>query len=826
MARKRVAVVAVPDVADQKPFDAAKRGSAVLSRVSAAAELTGELDPAPTYLATGQTLLQIPVAPVRNGGEFRVADKGWPRSIREWLARLRFLPRALSQEKNGAPVEIAVMREAIAGYEPSPREATYESLRVEMARHDPTPYAQSAEVHVHELFWADLARAKHSAFRGLKDLFLLVFFFCGLGGLTAASGNAKPSAARKTLRFFAGLTERLLVLAVPGLVLAVLTMLVSAGAFGAISSVPGLPAFILGSAVGVISAAVMRYSTGRIWLERYTWVWLIILGISALFGGVSGLWFAGFERFTFWALAISLTLCAATGAGWLLKILNRRRPGAIEIGGLALLIVVIVFWRNLGVQAGVASELGGPWAKGAAAESLRSILSCLFPILWISIAISIMICGTLGVWEAHLSGLTGRARRRVIRSIRTMAMAQVFAATMIFVATAALWQLLALATPALAPVFDAGAVAGISVLIVVLIVAAFIAGWLFKQAGLLEKAPRDVAAAIAEDRTELASSLTSALRKSGLPTLLVFLVITVGVVASMVLRFSPAYEAQLAGEMTTATWPAVLMSIDRWAALIAGAVLIGAVVFSRGALRKVSLGTRAAVDVASEPANWLRVHPRGEAPRATITARFASLLRHLSQWRDEDGLGYDGVVILAHGHGSAIAAEIMRYLNFEWRARHDAGQLWEPALGRIFNPKDPNTLPVYFFTQGCPLRQLHATRFPVYYGWVTERESAAELSAASDPQPGPDPAEFGLTYWSNVYRPGDYVGRNLWELTGGDPWSGEWRSPAPNARERCIAVGAHRRYWDSTSPEVSVELERLISYVILWRRENVSPTLF
>jgi hypothetical protein len=836
MARKRVAVVAVPDVADQKPFDAAKRGSGVLSRVRAAAETTGELDPAPNYAATGQTLLQIPVAPIRNGGEFQVAAEKSPRSFRDWIRSRRFLPKALSKEyrvENGAPVEIAMMREAIAGYEPSPEESTYESLRIEMARTEPGPYAQSASVHVHELFWADLARAKHAAFRGLKDLFLLLFFFCGLGGLAAAFGGSKrdaeESGAQKTLRFFAGFTERLLVLAAPSLVLALLANLLTAEVFSWVSAVPGLPAMLLGIGVGVISAAVMRYSTGRIWLERYTWVWLIILLIAAAFGGVFGFWFRGFDRFTAWALIASLGLVFVVGAVLLLIVLNRRRPGALEIGSLILIIVGSLFCWNLANVGSGSQDLGGAWAKTATARTLVTSLSCLFWALWIVIAVSIVLSSLFGIFVAHFSGLKGGARRSAIRAVRTMAMAQTFSAALIFVATAALWQLLALFSPALAPAFLAGAPPGISILVIGFIVAAFIAGWLFKQAGLLERPPKDVLAAIAEDRSALAGSLTSALQKSGLPTLLVFLIITVGIFGSAVVRFSPEYEAQLnlaiAGE-SAGGWPAILMIVDRWATFLAGAVLFCSIVLSRGPLRRISLGTRAAVDIASEPANWLRVHPRGRTPRATISARFASVLRHLCEWREEDGSGYDGIVIMAHGHGSAISAEILRYLNFEWNKRHAAGQIWEPILGRIFNPADPNYLPLYFFTQGCPLRQLHAMRFPVLYRWVTERESTVELPAAAGAQPGPEPAELGLTYWSNVYRPGDYVGRNLWEVTGGDPWSGEWRVPAPNARERCIAVGAHRRYWDSTAPEVAIELERLISYVILWRRENVSPTLF
>ena len=78
---------------------------------------------------------------------------------------------------------------------------------------------------------------------------------------------------------------------------------------------------------------------------------------------------------------------------------------------------------------------------------------------------------------------------------------------------------------------------------------------------------------------------------------------------------------------------------------------------------------------------------------------------------------------------------------------------------------------------------------------------------------------MNVTFWSNAYRSGDYVGRSL--------WVGQWldrnvtgdttqppavaRTGAPRScEEMCIGLGAHTHYWDRTAPEVAARLDQLI----------------
>lgn len=227
-----------------------------------------------------------------------------------------------------------------------------------------------------------------------------------------------------------------------------------------------------------------------------------------------------------------------------------------------------------------------------------------------------------------------------------------------------------------------------------------------------------------------------------------------------------------------------------------------------GRLSKLALGFRPVVRVALDVDNWLREHPRATNPTARICGRYVSLLRYVAQWKDEDGKGYDAVIIFAHSQGTIITADLLRFLDVEAHNRGSYAQYDETlaALDRVN---------LYLFTMGCPLRQLYGLRFPYLYGY-------APTGQADDLLPRPE--DLGVKEWVNAYRTGDYVGRYLWRP---HPWQPvgtvsfrTWDPPQgipENVWEKdgrvefSIGPGAHTHYWDSTAEPIAETMDVMIA---------------
>ena len=260
---------------------------------------------------------------------------------------------------------------------------------------------------------------------------------------------------------------------------------------------------------------------------------------------------------------------------------------------------------------------------------------------------------------------------------------------------------------------------------------------------------------------------------------------------------------------------------------VAGAA-VGVLGFA-GRLKNFAGGLRTLVRVMLDVDNWLREHPRNYNPTARICGRYVSVLRHISEWRDSDPdkSPYDAMVIIAHSQGTVITADFLRFLHSE---SEQAGSMddYDPEL------KQFASMPKFFFTMGCPLRQLYGLRFPYLYGWAMNR--IADDSPAPGPPPdiggdeAPRPCSLGVERWINAYRSGDYVGRYLWR--GGDDsyrwdpisttYEQEWDPPtgkpervsadkAGHRIECCIGPGAHTHYWDHTAGLIAEVLDRIIN---------------
>ncbi len=233
-------------------------------------------------------------------------------------------------------------------------------------------------------------------------------------------------------------------------------------------------------------------------------------------------------------------------------------------------------------------------------------------------------------------------------------------------------------------------------------------------------------------------------------------------------------------------------------------------------LARVIEPLRPFIDVALDTDSYLWQFPREETPKALIAERFASLLRHLSLWRDDDGRGYRAIVFVAHSQGTVLTADTLAFLCREGN----------PHLPRASESTPPQP-DLYFFTMGSPLRQLYSRTFPHLFWWVHGEpvEWAGEVKEASpsDKEPAadhaipcdafPKPSRLGVRKWVNAYYTGDYVGRALWpDRTGGVPFeAGVREDPDRMRRERCRGAGAHMHYWDEAAEAVGEELDTLIN---------------
>jgi hypothetical protein len=125
-------------------------------------------------------------------------------------------------------------------------------------------------------------------------------------------------------------------------------------------------------------------------------------------------------------------------------------------------------------------------------------------------------------------------------------------------------------------------------------------------------------------------------------------------------------------------------------------------------------------------------------------------------------------------------------------------------------------------TLGSPLRQLYAQRFPWLYDWVgsAERDSIEALKA-------PDQ----VIAWTNAFGAGDYIGRAYWKDPRAPVIVKEpvpesvpvTTAPGENRREFCIGAFAHVHYWDPQNFPVAKELDNLIAALRISRDKVIAP---
>jgi len=173
---------------------------------------------------------------------------------------------------------------------------------------------------------------------------------------------------------------------------------------------------------------------------------------------------------------------------------------------------------------------------------------------------------------------------------------------------------------------------------------------------------------------------------------------------------------------------------------------------------------------------------------------------------------------VAHSQGTVITTDLLRFIRVECSASDNhVFQPYDGALSRL-----DGDLPIYLFTMGSPLHQVYARLFPDLYKWARTEDGSRPsegTSISSNALPAPD--TIGVAGWTNAFRSGDYIGRQLW---GNENSVSLWNIPTlsrddDNAvlqdsgkkrREFCIGKGAHTHYWDATASRIAFELDRII----------------
>lgn len=727
------------------------------------------------------------------------------------------------------------MKEQLEKYVCTGSDRVYETTRIETERVETDPVEpkkkKTTTAHIYEMYWSDLLRPKMGMTRIFGELYQTLFHLCHLGRQTIDFAFAAHSqSADKYTRFlWVALSTthrwavRSLTLAVPVLNLFLIALLV-------LIPLATLSQQTILFIVRVIPIAALVSFVGWVLLQKsrlsFSWWFLVPFVVTAVAFGVTN---AASNVGEYRALYLEGALIAAVPVGIAINFLNSRRPGAWAFTRLMAFSLSIAILSL--IIATPNSEYGYVFSILRATE----LVFCTIVVAWLVLLVCnwlAIIAGIILVLLVKFSPAIKRAEAgRIRRAIAT--------------------GLLSLSLPT-----------ALFLLITLLFYSA-----LARVVGLsLNPADAYPPTQLAIDYLHLPDALhptglfNHLMEFSSTPIFLIFLtVLGMGVLIAfwglfpvvcfdlfprIFSRSKPEYSGKWLDNgylalsfaalclFTAAPFLLSLGIIDAWTNWLTGlnlgqaeiakiwgavgALLVGSAVgllAFHGRLEMLALGFRPLLNAILDIDNYLREFPRDAAPRARICARYASLLRLIQNWRDENGQPYDQLVVIAHSQGTVISVELLRYLQ----------QNRDLSLERVCN----GDIPITLLTVGCPLRQLYGWRFPHLYGWARHSSNddvPAWFNNDLNNAIAPDPALLGVRQWINAYGSADYVGRHLWRSD-----RCAYRSTAPVAatvppgagvqnistdpsgvrREFCIGPVAHNQYFASHSLPI-LQLDDLV----------------
>jgi hypothetical protein len=747
MPPKRVAIVAVHGVGHKEPKESARAIARMLSHLAA----PGSSDP--LYSPFVETEFGILTSPVvvrpdteQAPREGRLDER--PPALRRELSRLSASDGAAQLDP-----DIAFMREQLRDHK---EEGAYESVRLESTRSD------GCQVHVFEMYWADLSRLKAGPLRFFFAVYDLLFHLSGLGrkAVDWAALDCPGDRTWARLQRLRRWADRLLAIFIPALNLQILAI-----------------------ALFILAAEALRhFSAPRPWQRP------LFMVLACAWVPLAGLVLARIAR-------------------------AYERPGAG-----AVLLATGVVSTSLFLWATLRSASDPEGFRSGALDAIR-LLAAAADACWLALYAALIAAWWVTLRCRLLAEPTPRGER-LRAAAHTGTLTSVLATAMFMLVTVGFWVAFVMAAkpfvgglayhgtlPALwlsrpSSAHDVGSLAAdlARAPTAPFLAAAFVLFLLAAVVGVIGLWPAVRSESVRPD--DASTAAMGARLDAGFASLNAAGTIAYVAVALVVPLGSLSALALDAAHLAIATEAA------RWGAAVAaglGLLFIGSVlVLSVHMLDALSLQFHLVLDIVLEVEGYLRETPRKRTLRARIAARSVSLLRYLCR----ADRGYDAIVIVAHSQGGVAVADLLRFLQREP----------DPSLSRL-----GRDVPVSLFTMGCPLRQLYAARFPHLYLWARP-EAAPAHAAAALPQAAADPAELGLREWVNAYRSADYIGRYLWRSPLPDPWSSEASEDAPGRRrELCVGAGAHLHYWDDWAPQVARELDRLVTSTCL-RAERSDPT--
>ena len=882
-----VAVVAVHGVADQQPRDSAR----------AITDLLLGLGEEAAYTPAHEGVVRVPTRPVRIaapdppmpaprsriGGFFDTLFDDRSRYVRCLADRTGgALPRpdeTADDETHAAP-DYWFMREQLVDYRASG--APYETVRLETQRLgvDGRP---AADVHVYELYWADLSRVAHGGLRVLGEFYQLLFHASSLGRITLDYAAIEHD-YRGVWRWLNGTYKwaaRLLTVVIPVLSLVLLAV---GGTLYTLSLRDDVRVPIAAVVPGLVVATVMairRYRRGAprsfaLMSASLLLVVLLPVGVTLAALTLSLLPSTAGEMLPY-LLALEWLVVAGLLLYIVCRAFNRHRPGALPIAAVSYVLAAACFFGLLFARSHREDgQVTAPFATDAP-QRVAEVTLWTVQVVWATTAVAWAAFGVLAAVTWVLGERAVRsvprdgdrwARLRARNAVRTARLTLAMPAAAFLLTTTVLWSAVIDATDPFVPPFqhrslwghmhEDGSIReflhdllwrsttlGLPVALILFAVGAVVVSWWFVPIAVAEARPPAQAEGPLSARMGAwfdrgapyaARGLVVLVAASGAAFAGLFLLANVELFAS-VLSLNPAVLDWLHMEAEPGSGRSLLFAERRefveWVGRITAAGAVG-VLALRGRLTVLSARVRPLLDVLLDVDGYLREHPREATPRARIAERYVSLLRYLCAWRSPDGRPYERIVVVAHSQGTVITADT---LGFVQRERDDAlAALYRDEPATPARPK----VDLVLFTMGSPLRQLYARFFPHLYSWVASRpvkwramdlvrgggdEDEVETRGGDRLWRNPDPAGLQLARWVNAYRSADYVGRHLWrKKDSATLFEPRARDEDVDGRrvELCIGAGAHTHYWNARP--VAEELDRLVLTGAGVRAAAAAPT--
>jgi hypothetical protein len=888
---KKIAVIAVHGISDQKPFASARAIADLL--------LTQTNPDQSTYTPFNERFIRVKVAPVIGQAEVEIENiTDWnigilslldwllPRKWADLLLKLwqsadergHFMRSLLTGKPKQAndPLtqpDYLFIRDQILKFE---KPSVYDSICLEGQCTVPAPLLDGmtqTQVHIYEMYWADLSRLGTGFIKIFGELYQLLFHLGSLGRQSVDLMRAEHQVITKHRRFgdwlniwaWYGATQalagRILSLFLPILNLCLLVV--------ALMSLPGnIPEAYAGNVAALSTGLLLTILVGYVFLNRNKtafWSWLLwpfCIGIAAALGieaFVAGAFNTGIVLGAYRWLAVEWVLLFS-GVIWaiLVKPYSRHRPGAdifalfvgiplgfkilwliacapnthVGITVVSLHMVEIIYLLLLGgwfvflllyfatlVFAGVAitkikSPINGQTLAKQAAWTARFAIA--LPALLFSLL-------TLSLWTAVAQLAAPLLPQEAYKPL-------LFFKNMGSLEPAKFANQLTVFSGSILAIFIIVATVAALVLLLWVLVPSILTE-IFpvaseKQESKVELDPEKQKSKVELDlekqksKVEFAQGLGNWLNNGFMLILgpgdwivswVIPLLFLIGTVDGISLLCGNQESLLVHYCPFMQITSEFTPKLLTWIAGLLTASATGLIAFG-GRLNQLSLGLRGVIDAVLDVDNYLRLHPLDDNPSARIYARYTSLLRYLCHQTTQDGEPYDAFVIVAHSQGTVITADLLRFLAIDP----------DPALAQLENSNK-----ISLFTMGSPIRQLYSYAFPHLYRWAIQEPTSPQeptplkTSLTLPPGANPLPKELlGVRTWVNTFRSGDYVGRYLWRSDSAiDQWLKVKLEKPPqyisetldqSRREFCLGGGAHTHYWDKTAPEVAQEIDRLI----------------